>query len=77
VLLDDTELCGTRVPKGTSVWVPFYPMFIDPALWDSPLEFRPERFQGATSSDPKFIPFSFGPRNCACLSEIVCGAAIW
>jgi len=56
VLLEDAELCGVRVPKGTTVWVPFYPMFVDPALWD--------RFKEASSADPKYTPFSAGPRNC-------------
>jgi cytochrome P450 len=64
VLLDDAELCGKRVPKGTTVWVPFYPMFVDPALWEEPFQFRPDRFKDFNTSDPKYSPFSAGPRNC-------------
>lgn len=64
VLLEDAELCGVRVPKGTTVWVPFYPMFVDPALWDNPRDFRPDRFKEVSSADPKYTPFSAGPRNC-------------
>lgn len=60
----DAEICGFNVPKGTSVWVPFYPMFTDPKLWDDAQAFKPERFLNISSSDPKYMPFSAGPRIC-------------
>ncbi len=76
VLLEDAELCGVRVPKGTTVWVPFYPMFVDPALWDSPLDFRPDRFKEASSADPKYTPFSAGPRNCTRRSTLAASFSV-
>lgn len=60
----DAEICGFAVPKGTSVWVPFYPLFTDAKLWEDPMAFKPERFLDISSSDPKYMPFSAGPRNC-------------
>lgn len=62
--VEDLELCGQHIPKGTTAWVPFYPIFVDPDLWEEPLQFKPERFAKYSASDPKFIPFSTGPRNC-------------
>jgi cytochrome P450 len=61
--LEDIDICGFRIPKGVTVWVPFYPMFLNPELWDDPTEFRPSRFNGFMN-DSKYIPFSSGPRNC-------------
>lgn len=39
-------------------------MFTDPKLWDEPQAFKPERFLSISPSDPKYMPFSAGPRVC-------------
>uniref|UniRef100_A0A7N0RDD7 Cytochrome P450 n=1 Tax=Kalanchoe fedtschenkoi TaxID=63787 RepID=A0A7N0RDD7_KALFE len=66
----DTEVGGFRVPKGATTFVNVWAIHRDPALWDRPLEFRPERFlDGATKwdfsgRDLKYRPFGSGRRTC-------------
>jgi cytochrome P450 len=57
-----------QLRRGTLVmWSP-YLMGRDAGAWEDPLEFRPERFEGATladaRSDPAWAPFGRGPRSC-------------
>jgi cytochrome P450 len=57
-----------RLPRRSLVlWSP-YLMGRDPAAWERPLEFRPERFAGGSlagaRSDPGWAPFGRGPRSC-------------
>ncbi|CAI0413773.1 unnamed protein product [Linum tenue] len=42
----DSDLGGYTFPKGATVFINAYAIQRDPYLWDSPLEFRPERFLG-------------------------------
>jgi cytochrome P450 len=55
------------VKAGTVCAVGVYAIHRDPALWDRPLEFDPERFapENSTGRDRwQYIPFSAGPRTC-------------
>eukprot|EP00928_Gymnodinium_smaydae_P039106 TRINITY_DN26798_c0_g1_i1.p1 TRINITY_DN26798_c0_g1~~TRINITY_DN26798_c0_g1_i1.p1 ORF type:complete len:576 (-),score=112.56 TRINITY_DN26798_c0_g1_i1:212-1810(-) len=62
---DDALPDGTRVPKGTRVWYMPYVMGRDPARYESPLEFRPERWIPFTEpSQFEFPQFQAGPRVC-------------
>uniref|UniRef100_A0A8C1W8B1 unspecific monooxygenase n=1 Tax=Cyprinus carpio TaxID=7962 RepID=A0A8C1W8B1_CYPCA len=61
------ELNGVTIPKDTLVAIPTYVLYRDPQLWDSPDEFRPERFSPESKSEINqyiFMPFGLGPRNC-------------
>lgn len=40
----DVVIRGLTIPKGFSVLVPVYAIHHDPEVWDSPEEFRPERY---------------------------------
>ncbi|KAD3641223.1 hypothetical protein E3N88_30447 [Mikania micrantha] len=60
---------GYTVPKGARVFVNAWAIHRDPATWENPLEFRPERFLDAkwdyTGNDFRYFPFGSGRRICA------------
>ncbi|XP_031487155.1 flavonoid 3'-monooxygenase-like [Nymphaea colorata] len=58
------------IPKGTRVFVNVWAIHRDPACWDNPLEFDPERFLREphwdfTGKDFRYLPFGSGRRICA------------
>ncbi|EDW86242.1 uncharacterized protein Dwil_GK16039 [Drosophila willistoni] len=62
---EDVEIRGKRIPAGTNFTVGIYFLMRDPLYFDSPNEFRPERFLNDQTTNPyAYIPFSAGPRNC-------------
>jgi len=69
--LEDVVFHGYRIPKGTSIYPSIYSTHYDPAVWDNPKTFNPERF--LTSNGTKvhrhelLISFSIGRR--ACIAE--------
>lgn len=63
----DRELGGHTVPAGTVVSACQYVVHRDPALWDAPERFDPDRWlDGRAAGIPRggFFPFSDGPRRC-------------
>jgi len=66
--IEDATVDGVRVPKGEHVMVMQWAVHRDPALWESPEAFRPERFAAATTSETRsrgvYFPFGAGPRAC-------------
>ncbi|KLO13822.1 high nitrogen upregulated cytochrome P450 monooxygenase 2 [Schizopora paradoxa] len=69
---NEGKLIGSYfVPGGTAVWLPLYPLLRDPRYFSPhPDDFLPERWLSDTKDDfvtntDAFIPFSFGPANCA------------
>jgi cytochrome P450 len=63
----DIEVDGYRVEAGTMLAVGIYALHRDPALWDNPLLFDPDRFSPENSKGRdrwQFIPFGAGPRSC-------------
>jgi cytochrome P450 len=63
----DIPVGGYRVEAGTIMAVGIYALHRDPALWDRPLVFDPDRFSPETSRGRdrwQFIPFIAGPRSC-------------
>lgn len=67
-VLQDTLFHGYLIPQDCTVIPNLSSALKDPTVWESPEEFRPERFLNEDGSDvivPKeFIPFSLGPRSC-------------
>ncbi|VAH25076.1 unnamed protein product [Triticum turgidum subsp. durum] len=63
---------GFTVPAGTAVFINLWSIARDPANWDAPLEFRPERFMAGGRNealDPRgqhfqYLPFGSGRRGC-------------
>jgi cytochrome P450 len=63
----DFEVDGYRVEAGSWVIVGIYAMHRDPALWDHPLVFDPNRFSRSNSKNRdrwQYLPFGGGPRSC-------------
>ena len=64
-LTRDTEVAGWRLPAGTLVLPAIAVLHKRPDLYESPDEFRPERFlDGAARESYAWIPFGGGVRRC-------------
>jgi cytochrome P450 len=61
---------GYEIPAKTALFVNVWAIGRDPAVWDAPDEFRPERFMSGSPSvdfrgtDYQLIPFGAGRRIC-------------
>jgi cytochrome P450 len=67
VAVAEDEIDGYRIPAGATLLVSQYLMHRDPALWDRPEVFDPERFRPEKAEKrPRyaFMPFGVGPRFC-------------
>jgi cytochrome P450 len=62
--LHDLDLGGHRLPKGANVLLSPWAVHRDPAVWDAPAEFRPDRFLGDGPAREAYLPFGDGPRQC-------------
>jgi cytochrome P450 len=63
--LADDVLGEHRVPAGSVVLLPVIWLHRDPARWERPAEFVPERFlERPKPPTGGFLPFSAGPRKC-------------
>ncbi|XP_033126695.1 cytochrome P450 2U1-like [Anneissia japonica] len=64
----ETVFNGYHIPKGVQVIGNLYSIMHDPSTWESPEEFKPERFlseDGRKVQLPKeWIPFGIGSRRC-------------
>uniref|UniRef100_A0A7N0TAY7 Cytochrome P450 n=2 Tax=Kalanchoe fedtschenkoi TaxID=63787 RepID=A0A7N0TAY7_KALFE len=64
----DSKLGGFQIPANAAVLINMWAIHMDPATWDRPLEFLPERFLNTrydfTGQDDKYFPFSLGRRIC-------------
>jgi cytochrome P450 len=66
-MMADIEVDGYRLPAGTVAIVAIYAMHRDPALWEDPLRFDPDRFSPERSKGRdrwQYLPFGGGPRGC-------------
>jgi cytochrome P450 len=55
VLKEDIKIGGIDVPTGWNVFIPLYAAHRDPALWDRPESFNPERFVDPESRRKIFL----------------------
>jgi cytochrome P450 len=66
-VIQDIEVDGYRLPAGTCAVVAIYAMHRNPALWENPLRFDPDRFSPERSKRRnrwQYLPFGGGPRGC-------------
>ena len=67
MVMADIEVDGYRLPAGTVAVVAIYAIHRDPALWEDPLLFDPDRFSPGRSEGRdrwQYLPFGGGPRAC-------------
>ncbi|KAL5205529.1 hypothetical protein ABZP36_033738 [Zizania latifolia] len=68
---------GYDIPARTIAFVNVWAIGRDPAAWEAPAEFRPERFVGTAvdfrGNDHKLIPFGAGRRMCPGISLALLG----
>lgn len=65
--LEEDEIDGCRIPKGTNVLLPVYLLHHDAELWERPEEFWPGRWETErVKALPRmaYMPFGGGPRLC-------------
>lgn len=63
----ETVVDGFRIERGTNVLVGVYAMHRDPALWEAPEAFDPDRFSAERSRGRdrwQYLPFGAGARSC-------------
>lgn len=66
--IEDCTIMGYDIPKGTNVYINVFAISRDPAYWNNPGEFRPERFENNNTNYNgtyfEFTPFGAGRRQC-------------
>jgi len=62
-----TDGSSVIIPKGVDLLLPFHLLSYNDEIWDNPMGFDPDRFEGvADLQSPRhgFFPFSYGIRSC-------------
>ncbi|KAI8361722.1 cytochrome P450 [Blakeslea trispora] len=68
VALEDIELSGNYIPKGSEISIDIYNLHHNPDVWQDPYRFDPDRFLPGGEADQHkgiaWVPFSNGGRQC-------------
>ncbi len=65
VNIENDEFEGYQFKAGSNLLFSMYELHRHPDLWDDPLQFKPERFEGGSRQFSSFyFPFGAGPRKC-------------
>lgn len=65
--IDDDQLGDYQIPAGSDIFISPYFLHRNPALWENPEQFDPDRFSEErvkARHKQSYIPFSAGPRRC-------------
>jgi len=57
-------LMGYELKEGTYAGIATYALHMNPNIWDSPEQFRPERFLENDYSPQEYVPFGGGTKKC-------------
>lgn len=64
-VVKETKVCGVTVPKDSNLQVSVHAAHMNPAVWDNPDAFNPERFaKGKEIPKGGFVAFGLGGRAC-------------
>jgi cytochrome P450 len=70
VALEDDEIQGYFIPKGSVFTIAQYFIFRHPEFWESPEQFDPDRFlPDRVAQRPKFAYFPFGGGQHVCIGK--------
>ncbi len=66
VNIDEDEFNGMKIPKNSSLLFSLLEIHTNPANWDEPQKFNPERFSEVNPNhfSGQYFPFGAGPRMC-------------
>jgi cytochrome P450 len=68
--VEDLEIGGVAVPRGTMIFLSEWVIHRDPRFWDEPERFLPERWlDGLAERLPRFAYFPFGGGTRKCIGE--------
>ena len=67
--IEDVEIGGYTIAKGTVVLACQYFVHRDPRWWSHPEQFRPERWEETARDRPRFAYFPFGAGTRICIGE--------
>lgn len=64
--IEEDRWGGHTIPKDTMILLAMYELHRNPAFWEAPEEFHPERFDANATKDLQeyYYPFGAGPRMC-------------
>uniref|UniRef100_A0A0D3FPC8 Cytochrome P450 n=1 Tax=Oryza barthii TaxID=65489 RepID=A0A0D3FPC8_9ORYZ len=60
----DCKVGGYNVPRGSMLLINAYAIHRDPAVWEEPEKFMPERFEDGGCDGNLLMPFGMGRRRC-------------
>mmetsp|Transcript_14161 Transcript_14161/g.29100 ORF Transcript_14161/g.29100 Transcript_14161/m.29100 type:complete len:368 (+) Transcript_14161:621-1724(+) len=64
-VIKETKLCNVTIPEGSNLQVSVHAVHMNPAVWDRPENFDPERFcKGKAVPKGGFVAFGLGGRAC-------------
>ncbi len=63
-LCEEVTAGSWTLPEGAQVLISPWVLHRLPQYWESPEEFRPERFLDPDAEHPAYLPFGAGPRSC-------------